>query len=117
MPFAELTPEQQAAVNECATQTRAIAGELARCLEHAQAVVSYYVGNVEGMLAGLDGADLIPNASGLSGAQGLTKTELVNLIGYLITASATGDGASGSYNTNYHRALYAKACGPGGILG
>lgn len=116
MAFGDLTQEQQDSVQALCGMARPLAGELARVLEKFQAVVAYYSGNVETILALLDGADEIPNATGLVGAQAMTKTELVNLVGYLITASATADGASGSYNTNYHRALYAKACGPENLV-
>ena len=69
------------------------------------------------MLAGLDASDLIPNTSGLAGAQDLTKEQFANLMGYLIVSSATPDGSSGSFNTNYHRGLYVQAAGPGNIMG
>jgi hypothetical protein len=116
MAYADLTPEQKDAVQALCVVARPLAGELGRLLEKFQAVVAYYVGNVETILGELENDDSIPNTTGLTGAQALTKAELANLVGYLIVASATADGASGSYNTNYHRALYAKACGPGNLI-
>lgn len=116
MTYADLTAEQKASVQALSAVARPLAGEFARLLEDFQGVVSYYVGNVETILAALDAGDEIPNETGLSGAQALTKADFVNLVGYMITASATGDGASGSYNTNYHRSLYAKACGPENMI-
>lgn len=116
MAYVDLTQEQKDAVQALCGTVRPLAGELARVLEKFQAAVAYYTGNVETILGELQSSDEIPNATGLTGAQSLTKSELANLVGYLIAASATADGSSGSYNTNYHRALYAKACGPGNLI-
>lgn len=116
MAYADLTAEQKASVQALSQLARPLSGELARLLEKFQAVVAYYGGNVETILGGLQNADVIPNESGLAGAQSMTKADWVNLIGYFITASATADGASGSYNTNFHRSLYAKAAGPENLI-
>lgn len=116
MAYVDLTAEQKASVQAMCQLVRPMSGELGRLLEKFQAVVSYYSGNVETILAELQSSDVIPNGSGLAGAQGMTKAEIVNLVGYFITLAATPDGSSGSYNTNYHRALYAKACGPQNLI-
>ena len=116
MSYASLTEEQRESVDALCVMVRPLAGELARTLEKFQGVTSYWTGNVETILGALQSSDVIPNTTGLAGAQGLTKAELTNLIGYMITASATADGASGSYNSNYHRSLYAKAAGPINIV-
>ena len=116
MAYIDLSDEDKAAIQAMATVARALAGELARVLEKIEAVVAYYTGNVETMLGKLAASDLIPNTSGLTGAQDMTKSELVNLVSYFITASARPDNSSGSYNTKYHRALYAKACGPENLI-
>lgn len=116
MAYADLTTEQKESVQAMCQLVRPLAGELARLLEKFQAVVSGYVGNVETILGDLQSSDAIPNESGLAGAQSLTKEQLVNLIGYMTVASATPDGSSGSLNSNYHRALYARACGPGNMI-
>jgi hypothetical protein len=99
-------------IQALAMVVRPLAGELARLLEKFQAVTAGYVGNVESDLAA-QAADykVSTGECGLAGAQVLTKAQFINLVGYMITASATGDGASGSYNTNYHRLLYAQAAG------
>ena len=116
MAYADLTTEQKESVQALCQTVRPLSGELGRLLEKFQAVVAYYTGNVETILGELQSSDVVPNLSGLAGAQGLTKEQLVNLIGYMITSSATADAAVGSYNTNYHRALYAKACGPQNLI-
>jgi len=116
MSYETLTQEQRDSVDALAQMVRALSGTLARTLEQFQAVNSYWTGNIETILSGLQASDVIPNKTGLAGAQGLTKSELTNLVGYMIVASATADGASGSYNSNYHRSLYAKAAGPINIV-
>ena len=116
MAYADLTQAQKDSLQAMCLLVRPLSGELGRLLEKFQAVVAYYSGNVETILGELQASDLVPNESGLAGAQGLTKEQLVNLVGYFIVMCATADGASGSYNTNYHRALYAKACGPTNLL-
>lgn len=116
MAYVDLTQEQKDAVQALSQTLRPLSGELARLLEKCQAVVSYYTGNVETILGELQNSDEIPNTSGLTGAQSLTKEQFVNLVGYMITLSATADGSSGSYNTNYHRSLYGKAVGPGNLI-
>jgi type III secretory pathway component EscT len=114
MAYADLTIEQKASVQALSQLVRPLAGELGRLLEKFQAVVSYYSGNVETILGELQSADLIPNETGLAGAQNMTKDQFVNLVGYMITAAATADGSP--MNSNYHRALYAQACGPANLI-
>lgn len=114
MAYADLTAEQKASVQALSQLVRPLSGELARLLEKFQAVVSYYSGNVETILGELQTSDVIPNESGLAGAQDLTKEQFVNLVGYMITAANTAEGAP--MNSNYHRALYAIACGPNNMI-
>lgn len=116
MAYADLTTEQKESVQAMCQLVRPLSGELGRLLEKFQAVASYYTGNVETILTELQSSDAIPNTTGLSGAQELTKEQLANLVGYMLTMCATPDASSGSYNTDYHRALYAKACGPSNLL-
>lgn len=116
MAFQDLTQEQQDAVQALSAIVRPLIGEFARLLEKFRAVVSGYVGNVETTLSALQNGDAIPNATDLAGAQSMTKAEFVTLVGYMIVACATPDGSSGSFNTNYHRSLYAKAAGPANLI-
>lgn len=117
MDYEDLTTEQKAAVQALSNFVRAASGELARLANHGRAVANLYAGNVETILALLDNPDVIPNATGFSGAQPLTKEELVNLVGYLMVLSDTGDNVTGSYNSNFHRGLFAKAAGIGNLVG
>lgn len=113
-----LSAEEKQALQTLLNMARADAGQLfAKLGNHGRAITAQYSGNVENILAKLGGSDLIPNTSGLAGAQAMTKDETVNLFGYFITESDPTDNASGSFNTNYHRSLFAKAGGAGNLLG
>ena len=112
MAYADLTDEQKASIQALSTFMRGLSSEWAKVLEKAQAISAYYTGNVETDIASLDSADVIPQTTGLVGAEPLTKADFTTLIGYFMVASNAADGASGSYNTPYHRALYSRACGP-----
>ena len=116
MAYADLTTEQKASVQSLLLLVRPLTGELARLLEKFQAVVAGYTGNVDTILTSLQATDAIPNTTDLAGAESLTKEQFVNLVGYMIVASATPDGSAGSLNTNYHRSLYARACGPVNLI-
>lgn len=117
MPWSDLTPEERDAAQDLINFIRAESASIAKIGNHGRAVAGKYVGNVETILAKLQGSDLIPNGTGLAGAQSMTRQEVVNLIGYFLTISDTTDNAPGSYNTNYHRSLYAKAGGIGNLNG
>jgi hypothetical protein len=108
--YASLTSEQKAAVDELANNARVFAGELARLCNHGRAAASKWSGNVENIVGTLTNGELIPNQSGMNAGQALTKEQLTNLVGYLMTLSETADNGGG-FNTNYHRSLYVAAAG------
>ena len=112
MAYTDLTDEQKASIQALSTFMRGLSSEWAKLLEKSQAVAAYYSGNVETDIAGLQGSDLIPQTTGFAGAEAMTKDQFTTLAGYFIVVSNPADAASGSYNTPYHRALYAIACGP-----
>jgi hypothetical protein len=110
VPYDSLTNEQKQAVQNWLAVARPLAGELARLLKKTHdAGIAW--GAVSTALSSLANGDLIPNATGLDGAAPIDKERLTNLAGYFITLSATADGAEGSYNTAYHRAIYLDAAG------
>lgn len=115
--YNDLTADQKAAVDNLSALVRDTVSKLAKVCNAGRAVSAGYVGNVESILATLDSGAVIPNTTGLAGAQPMTRSELVTVIGYLMVMSETADGASGSLNTNYHKSLYAKACGPVNLIG
>ena len=117
MTYDELTAEQQAAVQALDAELRADLAALAKLLHRFRAVANYWAGNLETVVGSLTDGEAIPTGVGYAGAQPLTKGEFTTLVGYLMVASDTADNAAGSLNTNYHRALYAKAAGPGNTAG
>lgn len=110
--FNELSEQQQASISALVKAMAKDTQALLALLDQIRLRVAYYVGNVEGDVAALDEGALIPNPTDLAGAEPITKEHLVNQIGYWIVMSDPASGASGSYNTPYHRALYAKLIGP-----
>lgn len=111
-----LTAQQQQTVQDVATPARALAGEFAQLCNKAKDLGLAYNNGAAAILATVTGSELIPNDSGLAGAQSITRDQLVNLIGYYTTIGATPDGSSGSYNTNYHRAVYLAAAGINAVV-
>lgn len=118
MAYADLTTEQKASVQALLQLVRPLTAEHIRTLEKMQAATAYYGGNVETILGELQNGDVIPNESGLAGAQSVTKSELVTQIGFFINASSNASvpNAEGSYNTAFHRALAAKLAGPDNLI-
>lgn len=109
MAFADLTPEQQASLNAWMRLYRAAAGELARVNNHIEVVNTEYNGTTSAILALLDNADVIPNSSGLDGAEPMTKEDVILVMSYLQGAQ--------TYNTAPHRQNIAKACGEANLIG
>jgi hypothetical protein len=105
-----LTQQQRDEITDLVKAVRAHAGQTARTHALGRAIASKYVGNVESTLTALDAGE-IPVYDASNGEEPLTKSDLVTLVGYAMTASETPDNSAGSYNTNYHRSLYVKAAG------
>lgn len=106
----ELTQGQRDEVTDLLKAQREWAGMMARLGNLGRAIAAKYSGNVETTLGAL-GAGEIPVYDASQGQEALTKQDLASLVGYAIDSSNTADGASGSYNTNYHRSLYVRAAG------
>lgn len=104
-----MTSEETAVLADYVRMMRAWCGEQARANNHADALNSQYA-QVQSILAGLGNDDLIVDGSGLSGAMTLTKAEVVTL-------TATFQGVLASYNQAGQRQLWAKAAGPGNLIG
>ena len=109
MAYADLTTEQKASLNSWMTLFRSTAGELARVNNHQEVVDTEYNGTVSAILGELAGGDLIPNSSGLDGAEPMTKDQVVTVVSYLQGVLA--------YNTSAHRQIIAKACGEINLIG
>ena len=109
MGYSDLTPEQQSVLADYVRMTRAWCGEQARTNNHADALNCAYA-QVQAILGELGADDLVTDGSGLSGAMSLTKAEIVSLTAHM-------QGILGTYNTLGHRQMWAKAAGPGNLIG
>src|SRR5512138_759348 len=109
MAYNDLTAEQKAVLGEYTRMLRAWAGEQARTNNHAEALNDDYA-QVQAILDLLATSDVIADDSGLAGAASLTKAEVVSL-------TATYQGVLTNYNTAGQRQLWAKAAGPGNLIG
>lgn len=102
MAFSDLTNEEQAAVNSYAREARAAIRQLRELREFVVRMDAAY-GNIQGLLGGVGGGEIIPDGSGLAGALPITKDELV-------TSTAHLQGLLTSYGAG-HFALWAKLAG------
>lgn len=109
MAYSDLTVEQQSVLGEYTRLLRAWCGEQARVNNHASAINDGYA-HVQSILAELDTDDTVTDDSGLAGAAALTKGEIVSLTAHM-------QGILASYNTAGHRQMWAKAAGPGNLIG
>lgn len=105
--FASLNPIDQAIVINTVNLLRASAGELARAINRIKAIADDT--NATGLVTSLDANEVVPNTSGLAGADELTRTEAVNLFNLLNGIRTTNDTAP-------NRALMSKAAGINGMI-
>lgn len=109
MAFNDLTAEQRAVLSEYVRLLRAWTGEQARTNNHAAALNSGYA-QVQGILGALQSDDVVLDGSGLAGAGSLTQAEIISLTAHM-------QGILTNYNTEGHRQMWAKAAGPGNLIG
>jgi hypothetical protein len=109
--WASLTPQQQATVQATVNLLRPYLGALSHELNTANDIGIQYGAGSQAIVATLAGTEIIPNTSGLAGAQDLTQSQFMSLITVLLTIGATANGATGSYNTPFYRNLYMLAAG------
>lgn len=109
MAYADLATEQKNVLSEYVRLLRAWCGEQARTSNHAEALNDDYA-QVQTVLGELAGSDLIDDGSGLAGAASLTKDEVVSLTAHM-------QGILSGFNTAGHRQMWAKAAGPGNLIG
>lgn len=109
MAYADLTAEQKSVLGEYVRLLRAWCGEQARVNNHAEAENDDY-SQVQAVLDLLGADDVIADGSGLAGAGVLNKSEVVSLTAHM-------QGILANYNTAGHRQMWAKAAGPGNLIG
>jgi hypothetical protein len=113
--WASLTQAQRDEVVQEIAAVREWSGMAARLHNLGRAIAAKWSGNVETTVASLDAGDIPVYDAGL-GQEALSKADLQTLAGYAIDYSVATDGATPSFNTPYHRALYVKAVGIYGTL-
>jgi len=109
MAFNDLTAEQKSVLSEYTRLLRAWCGEQARGNNHAGAINDAYA-QVQTILGELGTDDPVTDGSGLAGAMTLTKGEIISLTAHM-------QGVLTNYNTAGHRQMWAKAAGPGNLIG
>lgn len=109
MAYADLTTEQKATLDSWLNNVRGICGEMARVGNHCAAADTAYWAQISAILAGLADSDLVPNASGLAGAQSLTKAQIVTLVSHIEAVNTLND--------SNHRNVWVLACGMTNLIG
>lgn len=104
--YNSLTQEQKDKLAVFTTLLRGYYGELARFLDGVDdAAIHYQANGIGAILNSLDAGAVVPNATGLAGAQALTKEELQAAV---TDMSALLNG----YYTDAKRQVYDKMVGP-----
>ena len=103
--FSALTTEQQAVYLAYENDLRALAGETQRLFNKMVAIQARNVGQIAAILVLLDNNAIVPQSSGLSGAQSLDADADTAIIYADFAAMLT------TYNTAAKQQLRAKACG------
>lgn len=109
--YNELTNEQRDVLQSWLNNLRAVSGELARVCNHMSALDTVYNSQVTTILAALTDNTVVPNTSGLQGAQAL------DVDAEAVTIMAHFQGVLTNYGTANHRQLWAKACGGSNLIG
>jgi hypothetical protein len=104
--WASLTPEQQAVVSNWQNLQRGWANLQAKANDLGQQVDTAYNAQVSPLSLG--NTEVIPNTSGLAGAQSLVYGDAVSIEAHIQAIATT-------YNDTNHRQLWAKACGAGNL--
>lgn len=107
--YSALTSDQQSQLDAFLQTLRPLAGEGARYLFGANALLLDYANYASALIGQLDAGALVPNKTGLSGAQPLAKEDIQALVADLETLVTT-------YATQAKQQLQAKACGAANLI-
>lgn len=102
--YANLSVEDKALLDEAVTQLRAFSGQINKLLRTGQALSDLVAAGAGTIVTSLDPLEVIPNTSGLSGAQPLTKEEVIEIYTDINNALT-------AYSSNAKRQLQTKAAG------
>ena len=112
--WTSLSPSQQASVETLANGLRAFMSEQAKLADMGVNLAALWNGGVASIVNSLGSTEVIPNTSGLAGAQDLAPADITNAVGYAINQSDpnSSQGGVGGYNTSFIRTLAVKMAGP-----
>ena len=106
--YASLSDADKAVVQNTVQLIRGLTGGVARQFNAQIAIAAD--ANAIALITSIDAGDTIPNESGLSGADDMTRSELVSIWTELSTMKTTHD-------TPANRAAWSKAAGINALLG
>jgi hypothetical protein len=108
MQYVDLSAEDKELLDTLVGQLRAQSGVINQYLARARTISDLFVAGGSTVVTSLDAAAVVPNKSGLAGAQALTKEEIEEILGDL-------NQAMNAYSTTAKRALQVKASGVNAI--
>jgi hypothetical protein len=108
--YDSLSVEQKTLVQNFMAMLRSWAGEQARTNNHGDATNTGYLAEAEDIIALLDAGAIIPNESGLDGAAGLSKEDVLAIVQHFQFILA-------NYNTSALRQIWARAAGALNLIG
>lgn len=100
--YSELSPQDQAVVQNVVNLIRASCGERSRAWNRQKAIADD--SNAIALVVSVDAGETIPNTSGLAGADDMTRAELVAVWNTLEEDRTANDDAT-------NRAAFSKAAG------
>jgi len=109
--YATESPENQALIDDWASNLRAQLGELGRVQNHIEQIRGQYTEEIAPLLASWDATEEVPNTSGLAGSSpSETHEQMETWESYLDTYNT-------QLGTTSHMSQYTSAAGPNNILG
>ena len=106
--YADLSASDKAVVDNTVNLIRAGAGEIVRVYNHLIAIANDT--NAVALVTSIDPGEVIPNTSGLAGADDMTRSEVVSLFSGMDAIRQANDDAT-------FRAAASKAAGINALLG
>jgi len=108
--YQSLTIEQQRLLQSFTNTLRAWAGEQARVNNHGAVLDTDYTAQASAIINSLTAGEIIPNTSGLDGAAGIAKEDLISVVAHV-------QGILAGFNMAGHRQLWVKLAGAHNMIG
>jgi hypothetical protein len=115
--YASLTQGEKDLLAAFTNSLRAWTGEQARTNNHADASNTSWIASVSTLVGSLDASEVIPNTSGLAGAEDLTKEEVTTLVSHQQNMMTNMSTHTSGFNTTTLRQAWSKACGANNLIG